>query len=115
MSDREPTAESTARPDEFDDCITTVLSRPTRKQVLAVLARAEDRLSLSDLARAVADAEDVCPGDGADRDDEQSTTVMLYHCDLPKLADHGLVEWDDETREAVLTARGSTCTAALGL
>lgn len=31
--------------------------------------------------------------------DEKERAVLMYHLHLPKLEDHGYIEWDDETGE----------------
>lgn len=70
-----------------------VLSHPYRRRILLLVdernPRAEDEFSVDDLA--------------TDDDDVQSLTTELYHSHLPKLAEAGYVEWD---QEAMTVRRG---------
>lgn len=105
MSDTEHARETSARRDEFEAHLATVLSSPTRKRALAALTNADDYLTVTELARTAADSADA----------ERRTATSLYHCDLPKLAARDLVEWDPESRRATATSEGAACVAALGL
>jgi len=105
MFDTEHAIEASDRRDEFETSVAVVLSSATRKRALAALTNADGYLSVTELARTVADGDDI----------QRRTVTSLYHCDLPKLAAYDLVEWDPETRRATATSEGATCVAALDL
>ncbi|MFC4989700.1 helix-turn-helix domain-containing protein [Saliphagus infecundisoli] len=70
------------------DKIPRVLSNPLRRRVLRTVADHAEPIELDALgAETIMDAEKW--------EDHQ---IELYHIHLPKLADHGLIEWDQEDR-----------------
>lgn len=78
------------------EALASVLGNPRRKSVLDVLA-AERTSNLEDLATAVAVREHDVPPSRLSDEMVSSTTIQLYHVDLPKLAEVGLVgaEWQE--------------------
>lgn len=114
MYDTEHPSESTARSAEFDVRLSVVLSSPTRKRVIAAL-NSHGPLTFSELSGFVADADAETPGHASAGDEEGGTVVMLHHRDLPKLADYGIVEWENEPDRVMLTREGADCAASLGL
>lgn len=81
------------------DRISSAIADERRRLVLAVLAGAETPVSLGDLASRVARREVDQWGGRSDRRAD-AVHVELYHKDVPKLADIGLVDWDRD-RDAV--------------
>lgn len=79
------------------------LAHERRRQVLAILAGADQPLSLTDLATEVARREADQDAIGADYERAEQIRVMLYHWHVPKLADAGFVEYDAETRTVTRT------------
>lgn len=87
---------------EGDDVLAAVESE-RRRTTLAVLESRDGSLSRGELAREVAARE---------TDGEPSTEavnelrILLYHVHLPKLADTGLIEYNDETGSVAYRANG---------
>jgi len=80
-----------AHPGPTWDAVATVLERPRRLAILSDLADGEAR-TLPELAESVAARElDGCAGE-CRPDEVERVRLMLYHVDLPELADAGLVE-----------------------
>jgi hypothetical protein len=81
--------------------------RHTFEQYVAWLtARADRRVSLSELAADIVSLEDVeNPSERIDR-----VRIMLYHEHVPRLADDGVVDWYREDGEIYVTrdAAGTT-------
>lgn len=77
--------------DEVLDC----LSDPRRRTVLSVLATSDESVERTALALEVARREPE-----TDPDDAERVLTELYHVHLPRLAEAGLVEFEDD-REAV--------------
>lgn len=96
--------------DQFDARLSAIAT-PERRLVLSALRNADAALSLTDLAAVVA-AVTADSDDGADR--IERAAAMLYHRDLPKLADAGLVEWDRSSKRATLGDDGAAYANALG-
>lgn len=116
MSEAIDTNESAVRTDnEFETRFVAVLSDPNRKRILGALTETNGQLTLAELATAVAD-ENAGYRDSQRRDDvERRTAATLYHRDLPKLADTGLVEWSAESHRAALTSEGAAFVDAFKL
>lgn len=75
-----------------------------RERVLTVLDDRELPVSLSDLADAVLEhAGPMSPL--ATQEDAESVRVRLHHVDLPKLADSGAIEYDQENNVVSHAAR----------
>lgn len=75
------------------------LESARRREAIAELGRRDGPVELPDLAASLAGTTD-------HPDDEERVAVRLWHVDLPKLADLGLVAIDYETRVATLTRDG---------
>lgn len=84
-----------------------------RRYVLAYLDTRSRPVHLADLATELAHAESPDAEDVTER--RQRHSIRLYHADLPKLADAGLVEFDREERTAELSDDGETVAARLDL
>jgi len=89
-----------------------ILSARERRAILRRLFGADRPVAVADLTRDV--ARELGPGDagGSHPDAEQTAErlrrlrVRLSHCDLPKLADHGLVAIDRDRRVVTLREPG---------
>ncbi|WP_433625635.1 DUF7344 domain-containing protein [Halomicrococcus sp. NG-SE-24] len=88
----EPPVRQSVRPSP--DTLFDVLSNPYRRYALAQLARHGGELRVDELVERLVDweAERGAPADP----DRRRVASMLYHVHLPKLADVGLVEYDQE-------------------
>lgn len=67
-----------------------VLGHPRRIRVLAVLGSHRTPLSLQELTAAIVDREDTEPQERSRRE----VRLSLVHNHLPRLAEHGFVDWD---------------------
>lgn len=82
-----------------------LLKRSRTRSLLAVLAGPkfdgrEDVVELSELATAVADYEE-----GVDESDEEAVEhvmTSLHHLDLPRLADYGVCDYDQDAKRVRL-------------
>jgi len=87
---------------EFHDA----LANERRRRALTALREADEPLLLTDLARDVAQRE-TSDGTGRPADETvQRCRISLYHSHLPKLAAAGLLTFDADEKEAVLTDDG---------
>ncbi|MFC7009105.1 DUF7344 domain-containing protein [Halalkalicoccus salilacus] len=72
----------------------SLLADPHRRAVLERLDRTADGLEVEALAaRVAAELSDAAPGT-VDEDHRRRVLLALHHNHLPKLADHGLLEYD---------------------
>lgn len=78
------------------DELLTLLSHRRRRNVLYYLSE-HDLASLDTLATTIAARELGIPSEGVPNADRQAVLVDLYHNHLPKLADRGLIEYDDRS------------------
>lgn len=90
-----------AWPSTADDAdrLFAALGSASRREALAELGRRDDPAEVADLAASLAESTDR-------PDDADEVAVRLWHIDLPKLADLGLVTVDYGTRVAELTPDG---------
>lgn len=71
-----------------------VLANSARRCVLEELERTDPPMPLSDLAKAVLD-------EGTDHQRVSSVEIELHHMHLPKLDQHGLLDYDGSEKEVV--------------
>lgn len=89
-----------------------ILSARERRAALRCLAAADFPVAIADLTRDVARELEHPGADDPDRGTEPSPErlerlhIRLHHCDLPKLADHGLLVIDRDRRAVTLQERG---------
>lgn len=89
-----------------------VLSARERRATLRRLATADRPVAIADLTRGVArelepaDADDSGPNAEPSAERLRELRIRLYHCDLPKLADYGMVAVDRDRRTVTLRERG---------
>lgn len=84
----DPVATADGGTDRSLDRMFDALSHPYRRRILLLVSehnpRDEDELSVEDLA--------------TEEDDLELLTTELYHAHLPKLAEAGYIEWDEDAR-----------------
>lgn len=106
-----PTLQSAAADIAVDvDLLFDALTSPRRRYVLAHLQQAESALALSDLATDVAHWELDSETASVPEDTRKAIYVSLHHVHLPKLADAGLLTYDQETETVDTTAAGQELT-----
>lgn len=77
------------------DELFAVLSHTHRRVVLQYLRTTETPTSIDDIVTKLVAWEAAQPGNGGTNTDRATFEVSLQHVHLPKLADAGLVEYDD--------------------
>ena len=70
-----------------------ILRHPRRLRLLEVLGTRGTRLDLSELTTALIDRTEADPSDGKER---HEVRIGLVHNHLPRLADYGIVDWNDD-------------------
>lgn len=86
-----------ANPDHSPESLFELLSDERRRLVVSTVAEKGERVSLSDLAETVAEAE-AADASAVSQDHCEVVHTLLYHSHLPKLADAGVLEFDREER-----------------
>ena len=92
-------SDSSSSENEGSDDLPALLSDPYTRHLIECLAEEGGELSLSDLSLCVATR--VAGDTKADIDDStvQQVEIFMHHGHLPRLTDHGIVEYDpDECR-----------------
>lgn len=84
-----------ANPDHSLESLFELLSDERRRLVVSTVAEKGERVSLSDLAETVAEAE-AADASAVSKDHFEVVHTLLYHSHLPKLADAGVLEFDRE-------------------
>lgn len=80
-----------------------VLTDETRRRVLEILDGSPAAVSEQDLAERLAVRAGSSESGAETSDVAASLRVRLYHVHLPKLADHGIVDWDREEETVAAT------------
>ena len=80
------------------------LANESRRTILSALCEAGTPLSLAELAVELAQTDAGPTEIGGDSDPIKRYEIELYHRHVPKLADTGLVEFDQDRRVVSLTA-----------
>ena len=93
------------------DAVSTLLARPYRTDVLALLADRDRETTLAELVTALRERHTASPLP----DDDRDLQVSLHHVDLPKLASTGLVAYDPPARTVAPTPRLPTLAARIDL
>lgn len=88
-----------------------LLSEPRRRRVVSELDDADGAVTVSELAGRVAEVET----DGDAVSDVETVEVDLYHSQVPKLADAGIVAFDREATDVALAVSPETVDRALAL
>lgn len=98
--------ESIESDDATVDRVLDIIRNERRRRVLSRLVRSNGRSNLRDLAESIAAWEnDVTVRELTSRQRKRAY-VSLYQAHLPKMADHGIVEYDQETGDVELTPLG---------
>lgn len=98
---------------DLSDPLSVVLSDRRRHHVLRALASgAGDESSFDELVVAVTTFERAGQADEGPHESSSEVAITLHHCHIPKLADAGIVRYDDGETVA-LTDRGRECARAL--
>ena len=93
------------------DEVFEILSNSRRRQILHHLHQHDDQASLQALARSTASGET----EGELTDDKvKRFYISLYQTHIPKLEESGLVQYDRDSQEVVLTARVEELGRVLG-
>jgi hypothetical protein len=87
------------------DQVYNVLSNARRRYTLYCLYQAEGELSLDELAERLAAYENDTTVEAITETERRNMYISLYQTHLPKLSEHGMVEYDETDRIARLTER----------
>lgn len=92
------TGEATERlPGEFSiDAVLSLFAERRRRLAVSCLEQHEEALSLADLAEDIAIEETDASRSDIDRQDVSHVYLNLYHNHVPRLEDHGIVEYEQE-------------------
>ncbi len=96
------------------DRIFDILSSPRRRYVLYFLRTEPNPIQLTDLAEHVAAWENDTTVEELSTQQRKRVYVSLYQTHLPKLADSGLVNYDEESGDVSIAARASEIDPLLG-
>jgi hypothetical protein len=96
---------------EMDGVFEALASRRRRAVCYALTKR--DEWSLSDLATTVAAIEAGVPEQAVSDEQQQQTFVGLFHSHVPKLAERGIVDFDERTKTVVAGERAPHVLALL--
>lgn len=83
-----------------------LLSDPTRRRICSILSSPDPPVSERDLAVELATRFLDRPAADITADQRRQQQIHLHHHQLPKLADHGLIVYDQSTRTVSITAEG---------
>ncbi len=79
-----------------------VLEDARRRHTLRILSESGVSMALADIAAEIASLERPDSDEGPDWERIERIYISLYHCHVPKLDDHGLVEFDIARRTAAI-------------
>jgi len=96
------------------DRIFDILSSPRRRYVLYFLRREPNPIQLTDLAEHVAAWENDTTVEELSTQQRKRVYVSLYQTHLPKLAESGLVNYDEESGDVSIAAKASEIDPLLG-
>jgi len=85
------------------DTIFDILSNPRRRYVLYYLKQESEAIELTELAEHVAAWENETDVESLENQERKRVYVSLYQTHIPKLADVGLVDYDEDTGTVSLT------------
>lgn len=86
-----------------DSTLFEILSHHRRRHALGLMTGDDRSWSISELATEITDREHDGRFAGGKRTRIDAVRATLYHTHLPKLADAGLVEFDEDRKTAILT------------
>ncbi|MBV0923100.1 MULTISPECIES: DUF7344 domain-containing protein [Haloarcula] len=96
------------------DRVFDILSSPRRRYVLYFLRTEPNPIQLTDLAEHVAAWENDTTVEELSTQQRKRVYVSLYQTHLPKLADSGLVEYDEDSGEVSISRKASEIDPYLG-
>lgn len=96
---------ASADPDLSPDLIFDLLSSPRRRMVLYYLREHGGSSTVTELAEEIASLEYDVPADELSRQQRKRVYVSLYQTHVPKLAEAGVIDYDEESSEVRLTDR----------
>lgn len=85
-----------------------LLADEERRHTLCILSETDGPISLSTLATKVASRSLRQPAESIRRDEREDREIALYHNHLPRMEDHGIVEFDTVERTVVLRETATT-------
>lgn len=91
-----------AREDLSEDVIFDIVSNRRRRFVLRYLDNEQNSAQLTDIATELAAAESDSTPERVDKQARKRAYVSLYQTHVPRLADEGIVAYDEETGEVSL-------------
>lgn len=92
----------TTESDLSQDVVFDILSSPRRRYVLYYLRTSGDPVQLTDLAEEVAAWENNTETPDITEQERKRVYVSLYQTHIPRLAEVGLIEYDDDTGQIAL-------------
>lgn len=92
-----------------------LLAHPQRRFVIHYLLRASTAVPVSELVEQVAAWKANCPIDGLSDDDCQQTAIPLQHTHLSKLADAGVIRYEEDHQLVEVTSAATTLAPYLQL
>lgn len=97
------------------DDVFKLLAHPQRRFVIHHLLRAGTAVPVSELVEQVAAWKANCPIDGLSDDDCQQAAIPLQHTHLSKLADAGVIQYDEDHQLVEVTSAAATLAPYLQL
>ncbi|QLD89081.1 hypothetical protein HWV07_08575 [Natronomonas salina] len=88
------------------DTVLRLISQPMRRALLACLDQRDVPLAVADVSKEIVQRTRDNPGDEVTENEAEHCYLSLYHRDIPKLADYGIVTMNYEENTVELTARG---------
>ena len=101
-------------PELTRDRVFDILSSPRRRYVLYFLRTEPNPIQLTDLAEHVAAWENDTTVEALSTQQRKRVYVSLYQTHLPKLAEAGLVNYDEETGEVSIASKATEIDPLLG-
>lgn len=90
-------------PDDRLDEILAVLSIARRRDILRILGEQSAPMAITDVVRKLDQSDEPVTGESSRVVTDDLLTLRLYHVDLPKLRQAGLVEHDTDRKTVQLT------------
>lgn len=87
--------------EQFWDAVDVLVGYPRRQELLSAIGEQRYPRTLDGLVRELTDRDNSA---WDEYDDESTVRTLLYHVDLPKLEDVGLVEYDRDEQQVMRTA-----------
>lgn len=88
------------------DDVLRLLSQPMRRVLLSCLYQQDVPLAVADVSKEIVQRTADKRGEDVTEDKAKHCYLSLYHRDIPKLADYGIVTMNHDENTVELTARG---------